>query len=426
MNRMTYRGGRGEMGTIPGGPLGKARFALGSGRPDEAERLMRKRLERYPDDVNARVLLAQALLQQQMTAEAASEARRATRQQSTNVDAQLVLSSALLQSSTGPLAQFSKVPPEALAAAKRAVQLQPKVAKTHVQLAEVYMAQREMASARAEIDEAIRLEPRLAGAHLMRAVILMSDKDPEGAVQESDAALRYDRTLTQAEFIKANALLDVKRYDEALASLDTAERTNPAMFSVGNTRALRGRIYFKQRKFKQSYGQFLQAQMMSGRLKRLAPALAGMNMVLAGLFGQNASIALAVVLIVIVLAILFGLSFIPVAGNWIVAVLVLGILGVVAFGYVRQSQGGRLLPAAINEKVTTIVAIVAAGLFGVVIAGVIIGLLSINVFHFKGSSWITPFTIFIAGVVGVALAAFAAYLWLKATRAGRGSAGAAA
>ena len=41
---------------------GRAKFALGSGRPDEAERLSRKQLEKDPGNVNARVVLAQALL----------------------------------------------------------------------------------------------------------------------------------------------------------------------------------------------------------------------------------------------------------------------------------------------------------------------------------------------------------------------------
>src|SRR5258706_465334 len=69
MGRMIYRGGQG-MGTIPGGPLGKARYALSNGHADEAERIVRKRLERSPDDTSARVLLAQALLQQGQAAAA--------------------------------------------------------------------------------------------------------------------------------------------------------------------------------------------------------------------------------------------------------------------------------------------------------------------------------------------------------------------
>ncbi|MFI5273786.1 MAG: tetratricopeptide repeat protein, partial [Ktedonobacterales bacterium] len=183
MNRMMYRGGgRGEQ--IAGGPLGQARYALAMGQPERAEAICLKRLEKNPDDVSARVLLAQALLQQHQIDDAIAEARRATEQQSTSTDAQLVLSSALLQKS-GPM---GRIPPDAERAARRAVQLQPKAAKTHVQLAEVLASTRDLSGARAEAEEACRLEPRLAGAHLMRAVVLLSSKDPQGALEAANAA----------------------------------------------------------------------------------------------------------------------------------------------------------------------------------------------------------------------------------------------
>src|SRR5262249_37911883 len=157
-----------------------------------------------------------------------------------------------------------------LQAAKRAVDLQPRAAKTHVQLAEVLAAKRDMAGARVEADIAVKLEPRLAGAHLIRAIGLYTGKEPGGAVAASDGALRNDRNLTQADFIKANALLDLKRYDEALGALDRVDRTNTQLGGT-NTRAIRGRIYYKQRRFKQAYREFRQLQGTNPRLRRLAP-----------------------------------------------------------------------------------------------------------------------------------------------------------
>src|SRR5262249_1944468 len=333
---MTYRGGQGGM-TIPGGQLGKAKYALSIGRPDEAARLCLKILEKDAGNVGARVVLAQALLQQGQAREAAAEARRAIRAQNTNVDAHLILASALLQAS-GPMARFRGVPEEALQTAKRAVELQPRAAKTHVQYAEVLAAKRDMAGPRAEADIGVKLEPRLAGAHLIRAIVLYTDKDPEGALGASDAALRNDRSLTQADFIKANALVDLKRYDEALDSLDRVERTN-AQLGGSNTRAIRGRVYYKHRKFKQSYREFRQLQETNPRLRRLAPVLAGVSMVLVGQFGQSAQTAIVVLFAALIVVALFGLHFIPVVGGWIVAVLVLTLFGFVAFGAVRQSRG---------------------------------------------------------------------------------------
>lgn len=395
---MIYRGGgMAGQGTIPGGPLGKAKYALSIGRADEAEKICRKRLERSPDDTSARVLLAQALLAQNMSVEAAEEARRAIREQPTNVDANLILSSASLQR-----ANLRGVPAEAESAARRAVQLAPKASKTHVQLAEVLAAKKDFKGARDEADEAIKLEPRLAGAHLIKAIVLLTDKDPQGAIQSSDNALRYDRTLTQAEFIKANAYMDTKQYDEALSSLDTVDRNAGGMIADPQRQMLRGRIFFKQRKFKQSYGRFLYLQRMNPRFRFLAPTLAGLSMVLFGVFGTGGQYALIALFVLIVLAILFGLSFIPVVGGWIVAVIALALIGVMAFGAVKQSRG-RIFPAEMSARLMTVVG--AVMLFAV---GMAITLWVANAFSKHG--WFNPFTFGLGGMIGLILSAVGIYL----------------
>ena len=395
---MIYRGGgMAGQGTIPGGPLGKAKYALSIGRADEAEKICRKRLERNPDDTSARVLLSQALLAQNMSVEAAEEARRALREQPTNVDANLILSSASLQR-----ASLRGVPAEAESAARRAVQLAPKASKTHVQLAEVLAAKKDFKGARDEADEAIKLEPRLAGAHLIKAIVLLTDKDPLGAIQASDNALRYDRTLTQAEFIKANAYMDTKQYDDALNALDTVDRNAGGMIPDPQRQMLRGRIFFKQRKFKQSYGRFLFLQRMNPRFRFLAPALAGLSMVLFGVFGTGGQYALIAFLVLIVLLILFGLSFIPVVGGWIVAVIALALIGVMAFGAVRQSRGS-ILPAELSGRLTTVVG--AVMLFAV---GMAVTLWIANAFSKHG--WFNPFTFALGGMIGLILSAVGVYL----------------
>lgn len=398
---MNYRGGQGGMQqVIPGGPLGKARYALSLGRPDEAERIARKRLEKEGGDVNARVVLAQALLQQGQAREAADEARRAIRGQSTNVDAHLVLAAALLQTQ-GPMGQFRKVPDEAIQAARRAVELQPRAAKTHVQLAEVLAANRDMAGARAEADTAVKLEPRQAAGHLIRAVVLYSDKDPEGALDAAQAALRTDRNLTQAEFIRANALIDLKRYDDALTALDTVDRTNP-MLGANSTQALRARVHYKQRKFGQSYREFRALQSANPRLRFLAPVLAAVSMIAVGQFGQNAQFFIIGLVTVLAVLILFGLSLIPVAGPWIVTVLVLGLIGLFAFGALRQSQGA-ILGAAPGGRLGSLgIAVVAfAAIF------VLVLYLGSHTVHWSfTSTWLG-----VAGALGLVFSAAILYLF---------------
>ncbi len=398
---MQYRGGlSGTQGMmVAGGPVGKAKLALSQGRADEAERLCRKQLERRPDDASARLVLAQALLQTRQTGEAIEQVRRVIREQPKNVDALLVLSMALVHQSGG----LRGVPKEAEEAARRAVQLQPRVARTRVQLAEVLAAKRDLAGARAEVEEACRLEPRLAGAHLMRALILLSDKDPLGAIQASDSALRYDRTLSQAEYIKATALTEVHRYDEALTSLDTAVRQNPTLAGT-QMHSLRGRIYFKQRKFSRSYDAYLAAQRLSGRLVRLAPVLAALNMALT-IFGKGAPFVLVGVLAALVTLLLFGLSRIPVVGAWIVVALILAIVGGFAFFGVKQLRGS-LLPSESSARAKTLGAIGLAVAIGTgLVFAIEYGVTSAT----RHAQWFTPLTLTIAGVIGLVLGGLAAY-----------------
>jgi tetratricopeptide (TPR) repeat protein len=405
---MQYRSGpAGAQGMmVAGGAVNKAKLALSQGRLDEAERLCRKQLERKPDDTMARLVLAQTLLQARQLDEGIEQVQRVLRDQPKNVDALLLLSAGLVQRSN-----MLRVPPEAEEAARRAVQLQPKAAKTHVQLAEVLAARRNMTDARAEIEEACRLEPRLAHAHLMRAVILQADKDPLGAVQAADSALRYDRTLAQAEYIKANALMEVHRYDEALTSLDTAVRQNPVLGGA-QEHSMRGRIYFKQRKIKRSYGEYLTAQRMSGRLLRLAPLMAAIGMIF-GAFGSRAPVVLGVVMAAIALLILFGISHIPVAGPWIVVALIVALAGFFAVSAVRQ-LGGRILPADGQARAYAIGAIGVALIAGVaMVLAIEYGIAS--ALH-RGKVWFGPLSLTIAGVLAVVLGGVAAYNWPRLLR----------
>jgi tetratricopeptide (TPR) repeat protein len=391
--------GQGGQAMIAGGALGKARYALSLGRPDEAERIARKRLEKDVNDVGARVVLAQALLQMNQPREAANEARRAIRAQNTNVDAHMLLSSALLQSG-GMASRFTGgVPQEAITAAKKAVDLQPRAAKTHVQLAEALLAKRDNAGARAEAEIAVKLEPRQASAHLVKAIVLYTDKDAQGALDEANAALRNDRSLTQAELIRANALLDLKLYDDSLAALDAVDKGGP-LLGAGNTGALRGRIYYKQRKFRQSYHEFRILQNQNTRVRPLAPVLAAVSMVATGQFGQNAAPAIFAFLAALVLLILYGLHFIPVVGGWIVGVLILALVGLFAFGAVRQARG------AILKGPGGPVGMIGFGVVAFAAAFVLVAWLSSHTANWS----FVPIWFVVAGTVGLAISAVLLYL----------------
>ncbi len=403
MNRMMNRGGGGSQGVIPGGPLGKARYALALGRPDEAERIARKRLERQPDDVAARVLLAQALLQMRQVDEAIAEARRATRDAPTNADAHMTLSAGLLQKG-----RF-RVPAEAETAAKRAVQLQPKLARARVQLAEVLAANNDNNGALLAADEAIKLEPRGPSGYFVKAITLQRMKDYAGAVQAAESATRFDRDkqLPQADLIRAQSLIEVKRYDEALTALAAAEHANP-LLGGAQAEGLRGRIYFKQRKYRESYRTQLEAQRRNGRGAFTAPPLALLNTVFMGVFGERGPWALLYFILLLVFLIIWGVSLIPVAGPWIsTGLIVVGLLAL-ALASVRQLQGS-ILPPNRALWMMTILAIAAAFIIG---SGVTLFLTRyISGFLMKSPPLFTPTSVTIAGIVAAVLAGLAAYGW---------------
>jgi len=192
------------------------------------------------------------------------------------------------------------------------------------------------------------------------------------------------------------------------------DRNNGAMIGATNTRALRARIYYKQRKFGQSYRMFRELQAANPRLRWLAPVIAAVSMVTVGQFGQNAPIAAFILLSVLAVLILFGLHFIPVVGGWIVAVLVLGLIGVFAFGALRQSQGqilGRAPGGTIGSLFLAGVAFLAMFVLVLFIASRIVA-------HWT----FDENALLIAGGLGLLFSALILYLFARFDRPGAGAA----
>ncbi len=338
MARMIQRGTFGGGGMQGGGnsPLFRAQQALSQNQPDLAEQICRRRLERKPDDMTMRLLLAQALLQLQQNEEAAEQAQRVVDAQPNNANAQVILSGALAQM------QSKSALERAEAAARKASALLPRKAQPRVQLAEVYLARRKLKEAKAAADEAVKLEPTLASAHLIRAVVLLQDSDAPGAADEARQAIRYDKTMGPAHYWLALSLNQSKQPKEAEAALDRAQELNVPV-PPAQLLGLRGQIYVKQRTWR-SFGWFKKAtiayaaaQSASGRPRFLALPL-GVLITFFSAFGKWAPAAIAIVAAVI----LFGLNAIPVAGNWIVAAVLLALVIGLIFGFVRSVQSGAI------------------------------------------------------------------------------------
>jgi tetratricopeptide (TPR) repeat protein len=332
----------------------RARQALAEGRFDEAERLARRRLERKPDDFMARLVLAQALLQLQQIDEAAEHAQRAADAQPNNADAQLTLAAALSQS------QNRATLARAEAAARKACSLRPRDAKPRVQLAEVALAQRHIKEAKAAADEAIKLDPRLGEAHLIRGLVLLQDGDAAGAAEASRAATRAKRDLAPAYYTLALSLNQLKQADEAEQALDRAQELN-APIPPAQLYGLRGQILLKKRRYRKAAGAYAMAQRVSGRPGFIAWPL-GVIITFFSAFGKWAPAAIAVV----ALLILIGLNAIPVAGHWLVAAVLLALVGGLIFGYLRGVQTGAL---GLGRFFNTTGVIIICGIIAAVVLG---------------------------------------------------------
>ncbi len=390
MRRMPYRGGSGAGGEIAGGQIQQAKLALMNNQPARAEEICRRRLEKKPDEIATRLLLAQALIQMQRAREGVNETRRILEAQPNSVDALLLLSDALMQTNQ------MNPPKEALTAAERAVELKPREARTHVQLAMALLSQRDFTRASEEAEEAVRLEPRLAAAHYIRGMALLNNKDYEGAADGFRAALRQDKSMAGAHFGLAQALSEMKDAPAALEAVNTAQQMNP-LIPQSQVVQLRAQIYRKQRSYGQAYNEYLVLTRATGNRsqQRFAPLIAAFTFFLS-FFGRGAPIAATVVVLAVVFGVLFGLSKIPFAGGVIVDLLIIGGLGVLGWQVTRQYTGAS--PAAFigNPRVVAL-----AGAALVIGVGLVFGIAALTGRGHTHNYWFNTVSVGVAAAVGL-------------------------
>ena len=114
------------------------------------------------------------------------------------------------------------------------------------------------------------------------------------------------------------------------------------------------------------------------------------------------------ILVVIAFLILFGIGNIPAVGGWIVAALLLAMVGFFSFFSVRTLQGS-ILPRDSQARLTTIAAIGFAVIGGFLLALWLYQLLAVNVFHNR--NWFDANALTITGSIALILGALAAYFW---------------
>jgi tetratricopeptide (TPR) repeat protein len=127
----------------------------------------------------------------------------------------------------------SEAYPRALAAAKRAVELDDNSAEAHESLAfTTFWWTWKAATAEREFKRALQLNPNLAQAHHWYATYLMAVHRYEEALKEIEAAQRLEPSSSAILADKAYLLWGLGRHDEAISQLKQLETSVPSLSST--------------------------------------------------------------------------------------------------------------------------------------------------------------------------------------------------
>jgi tetratricopeptide (TPR) repeat protein len=166
--------------------------------------------------------------------------------------------------------------PEALAAAERALELDPDLAEAHATRGHIRLNYRhDWPGALDDYDEAIRHDPRYAMAHMWRGFRLVFVGKGEEGLAELQAARDLEPDSLPLAVNRARGLYWVRHYDEASAQLARVLEIDPAN---GLARAVLAAIRTQQGRYDEALG-------MMGQGAANAPgsrALRGVALALAG------------------------------------------------------------------------------------------------------------------------------------------------
>ena len=196
-------------------------------------------------------------------------------QQATERDPNFALAYAGLGSGYAILPGYAEVPveeavPKARAAARRALELDPKLAEAQAVLARCLMLEGDEAGAEKAIIEALALNPNYATAHQWYTNLLMGQGRFDQALVEIRLAQALDPLSPVIESTLGGALMANRRYEEALVAVDKA-----LAFSADFAPAylVRGWVKMRQKKFPEAIAAFEKNQALAGNSPRATSCL---------------------------------------------------------------------------------------------------------------------------------------------------------
>lgn len=168
--------------------------------------------------------------------------------------------------------------PEAIAAARKAAELEPELVDAQVALGAALMDTRDLAGAEAAFRAALREQPDEAEASANLGNVLNAKGDPAGAEKQFQAAVRANPSHPVARFNYAVFLAGQRRFADAIPHAKEAVRLNPA--SLEN-RDLLGNLYAAARQWREAAATYREALKISPNFPRallgLGTALGAMN-----------------------------------------------------------------------------------------------------------------------------------------------------
>ncbi len=139
--------------------------------------------------------------------------------------------------------------PEAIEQYRAALALSPKDYEAHFALGRALLRSNEAAGAEEQFRAAIAAREDAAPARLGLGNALLTQKKYEAANDALAEYLKLNPADKSAHFDRASALLNLNRYDEALGEI---ERSDAGSAPTSDTLKMRGEIYMRQKKWKES------------------------------------------------------------------------------------------------------------------------------------------------------------------------------
>jgi tetratricopeptide (TPR) repeat protein len=186
---------------------------LSVGRYDEARRAFAAQYDFPPDSASAYLITARMLFHHEMTQQADDAARKAVQ-----INPRLPLAHRLL----GEIALAKGDYPAAIAELQKERELNPLDGELYNRLGDAFIRQGQYREAQQALDRAILLEPNATGPYILLGKVLLKQQEPVMAVMYLERAVQMDPANYMIHGLLAQAYRIAGRKDEAIRELQMA------------------------------------------------------------------------------------------------------------------------------------------------------------------------------------------------------------